>query len=92
MLTKIAAILNEWSAALQRGPTETGAIEKALSATFSGYSFTPAESRVIRPGPSLEIRDNKFAGQIILQREAFLQSVRSAMRCLFENINPQNSR
>ena len=76
---QIAAILNQWSAALQRGPTETGAIEKALSANFSGYSFTPAESRVIRPGPSLEIRDNKFASQNILGRDAFLQSVRSAV-------------
>ncbi len=86
---QIAAILNQWSAALQRDPTETGAIEKAFSANFLGHSFTPAESRVIRPGPSLEIRDNKFASQIILGREAFLQSVRSAMSAFSKILNAE---
>ena len=76
---QITAILNEWSAAWQQSPTETAAIEKALSEHFSGYSLAATESRMVRPGPSLEVRHNTFADQTVLPRDAFLQSVKSAM-------------
>ncbi len=76
---QIAAILNEWSAALQQTPGATGAIEKVLSGNFSGSSFAATESRVLRTGPALEVRRNKFASQTVLGGGAFLQSMQSAM-------------
>ena len=77
---QIAAILNEWSAALQQTPTETTAIEKVLSENFSGCSLAATDSRLARPGPSLEVRHNTFSDQTALRRDAFLQSAQSAMR------------
>jgi tetratricopeptide (TPR) repeat protein/peroxiredoxin len=77
---QISAMLNQWSAGLQRDPTETTAIDKVLSSNFSGCSFTPTESRVVRPGPLLEARQNKFASEPVLGRAAFLQNIKSAMK------------
>ncbi len=34
---------------------------ETLAPDFSGASFRPVESRVVRPGPAVEIRQNKFA-------------------------------
>ena len=76
---QIAAILNQWSAALLKVPTDTGPIERVLSDNFSGCSFAPTESRLVRPGPSLEVHQNKFADQTVLARGAFLQGMKSAM-------------
>ena len=88
---QIAAILNEWSADLRQTPTETAAIEKALSDNFSGYSLAATESRLTRPRPSLEVRHNKFANQTALRRDAFLQSAKSAMSS-FRKSQPPNSK
>ena len=84
---QIAAILNEWSAALQKGPTEKRSRSRRCCPQFFGLFVRATESRLIRPGPSLEIRHNKFADQTILRREAFLQSVKSAMSAFSKIIN-----
>ena len=76
---QIAVILNQWSAALLKVPTETGPIERVLSDNFSGCSLAATESRLVRPGPSLEARQIKFANQPILERGAFLQGMKLAM-------------
>ena len=76
---QIAAMLNQWSTALLKASTDTGPIERVLSDNFSGCSFAATESRLVRPGPSLEVRQNKFANQTALGRAAFLQSMKLAM-------------
>ncbi|PYX57255.1 MAG: hypothetical protein DMG76_12070 [Acidobacteria bacterium] len=76
---QIAAILAKWSSGLLRSPQEVQEFEKALASDFSASSFRPIESRLLRSGPSLEIRKNKFTRQIVLGREAFLQELRSAL-------------
>jgi len=76
---QIATILNEWSAALSKNPTETAAIESVFSGSFLGCSLEAIESRLIRPGPSLQVRRVKFSSQTILGPSAFLQNMRSAM-------------
>src|SRR6266851_8804667 len=76
---QIAAILAKWSSGLLRSPQEVQELEKALAADFSASSLRPVESRLLRSGPSLQIRKNKFTRQIALGKEAFLQELRSAL-------------
>jgi len=76
---QIGAILSEWSAALRQAPTQTGVIEKAFSPDFLGSSFAAIASRLIRSGASLEVRQNKFSGQSVMGRDAFLRSAQSAL-------------
>jgi len=76
---QIAAILAEWSAGFLRSAQDVRAIERALAADFSGASFHPVESRLARPGPGVEIRQNKFAREPALGKDAFLADLRSAM-------------
>jgi FG-GAP-like repeat len=75
----IATILAEWSVGLRLSPQDVRAVEKALAPTFSGVSFHPVESRVLRTGPPFNIRQNKFAGEPVLAKDAFLRDLRSAM-------------
>jgi tetratricopeptide (TPR) repeat protein/peroxiredoxin len=83
---QIAAILAQWSAGLMRSPQELRALEKALSPNFSGSSFRGAESRLVRSGRTLEVRQNKFRNETPLGHDAFLEEVRSAMNS-FSNIS-----
>src|ERR1039458_7315062 len=45
----------------------------------SGSSFRPFESRVVRPGPTIEVRQNTFNPRAALGRDAFLQELRSTL-------------
>jgi tetratricopeptide (TPR) repeat protein/peroxiredoxin len=76
---QIAANLAEWSSSLLQSPQDTRAVEKILASDFSGSSFRPFESRVVRSGAPLEIRQNRFTDGSVLGRDAFLQELRSAM-------------
>ena len=76
---QIAAILAEWGAGLLRSPQDVRALEKSLAPSFSGCSFRPVESNVVRPGAAVEVRKNKFAHEPALARDAFLGELRSAM-------------
>jgi tetratricopeptide (TPR) repeat protein len=76
---QIAAILAEWSSGLLQSAQEVQAVEKVLAPNFSGSSFRPVESRLVRSNPALEIRQNKFAHPASLGRDTFLQELRSAL-------------
>ena len=76
---QVAANLAEWSASLMQSPQDTRAVEKALASDFFGSSFRPVESRVVRSGASLEIRQNKFTRGTVFGRDAFLQELRSSL-------------
>jgi tetratricopeptide (TPR) repeat protein len=76
---QIAAILADWSSSLLQSPQDMGAFEKALTSDFSGSSFRPVESRLVRSGAALEIRHNKFAGPAAVGRAAFLKEMQAAM-------------
>ncbi len=73
---QIAAILSEWSAGFMGSPQDVRAVEKILAPDFSGASFRPVESRLVRPGPAVEIRQNKFAASLLCARDAFLRDLR----------------
>jgi len=76
---QISAILAQWSSGLLRSPQDMSAIEKVLLPNFSETSPRPVESRVLRPGPAIEIRHSTFKRDTALGRDAFLQQLRSAM-------------
>ena len=76
---QIAAILAEWSAGFLASPQDVRAVERVLAPNFSGASFRPVESRLVRPGPAIEIRQNKFAREPALAKDAFLKDMRSAL-------------
>jgi len=79
---QIAAILAEWTAALLRSPEDLTAIERSLSQVFSGFSLAKSESRLIRPGPAIEVRQTKFASTPTAGRDDFLQELRSSVSSL----------
>src|ERR1700678_1429377 len=76
---QIAAILAQWSSGLLQSPQDVSAIEKVLVPTFSGSSPLPAESRVVRSGPTIEVRHNQFNFEATVGREEFLRNLRSVM-------------
>ena len=76
---RIASLLSDWGASLRQSPQKLQAIEKLLAPDFSGFSPQAVESRLLRSGPALEIRQNKFPRQNVLGRNAFLQELRSAL-------------
>src|ERR1700720_4856054 len=76
---QIATILAQWSSHLLQSPQDVAAIEKALLPNFSGSSLRPFESRVVHPGPEIEVRHNTFKRETTLGRAAFLQELLAAM-------------
>jgi tetratricopeptide (TPR) repeat protein/peroxiredoxin len=76
---QISAILAKWSAGLLRSPQDVGVVERILTPDFSGSSFRPVESRLMRSGSAFEVRQNKFARDPLLGRDAFLRELHSAM-------------
>ena len=76
---QIAFILAQWSSGLLQSPQDVGAIERVLLPNFLGSSPRPAESRVVRAGPAIEVRHNTFRWETALGHDAFLQELRSAL-------------
>jgi tetratricopeptide (TPR) repeat protein/peroxiredoxin len=86
---QIAATLAEWSAGFLKFPLDARAVERILTADFSAAAFRPVESRLVRSGPAVEIRQNKFAHEFALGRDAFLKELRSAMSSLSQVITAE---
>ena len=74
---QIEDVFSSWSAALLLSPQDIRAIENVLASGFLGGSIRPVESRVIRAGPPVEVRENRFGSQSVLASDAFLQELRS---------------
>jgi tetratricopeptide (TPR) repeat protein/peroxiredoxin len=70
---QISAILAQWSEGLLRSPVETNAIAGVLAPDFSGGAFQPTESRVVRSGAGIQVRQNKFSTETMLNRDRFLR-------------------
>jgi len=70
---QIAAILAQWRTNLVES------LSTVLAPSFLGTSPQPVESRIVRPGPALEVRRVKFSEQPTLGRDAFLRQLRSSL-------------
>jgi len=76
---QIAVIVGEWSSGLRQSPHNMQPIEKVLTANFSGSSLLPVASRLLRPGPPIEVQHNTFASRTNLGRDAFLRDLHSSL-------------
>jgi tetratricopeptide (TPR) repeat protein/peroxiredoxin len=76
---QIASILAQWSSSLLQSPLSIGPVARALALDFSGSSLRPVKSRMVRPGPTLEIRQNTFTSLNTLNADAFVQELQSAL-------------
>jgi tetratricopeptide (TPR) repeat protein len=76
---RIAAILAQWTSGLLESPLRIQSFEKVLAPDFQGVSPLPVESKVVRPGPALEVRQVTFAPQASLGPAAFLQDLRTTL-------------
>ena len=73
---QIAALFAEWSAALRsQGPA--AALDKAFANIFSGISIKPDDSKLVRTGSVLEVREMHFRGSPALGKNEFLREVQS---------------
>lgn len=77
---QVATILGDWSAQLLEDPQKTLAIEKVMTADFSGTSAKTAVSQPVRTTSTLRTWRMKFAETTSLGREVFLEEWRSFMR------------
>ena len=76
---RIAAILAQWSSGLLESPRQIQSFERVLAPDFQGASPRPVDSRVVRPGPALEVRRITFSSQTSLGPTAFLHELRSSL-------------
>lgn len=76
---QVAAKLADWRAGFLGSSQDLRAVERILSSDFSGASFRPVESRLVRSGPAVEVRQNRFARDPVLLQDAFLRDLRGAM-------------
>jgi tetratricopeptide (TPR) repeat protein len=76
---QIAAHLTEWSSNLVRSAQSVQPLQKILSPEFSGCSVRTLESRLLRSGAALEVRNIEFSQQSTLGPDAFLQEMRAFM-------------
>jgi len=74
---QIGVILGELSNSLLRSPPETQALRKSLAANFSGVSLRPTQTRVVRAGSGIEVRENTFATNSALDGDTFLREFQS---------------
>ena len=76
---EIAAILSRWNSSLLDSPRNTEAIGKAIAPGFVGTSPRPIESRIMRPGHPLEVRQLVFSSEPTLATSAFLEELHTAL-------------
>ena len=76
---QIEAILGQWSESLLRSPQDVTAFQRVLAADFSATSPRAIESRVLRSGPPVEVRQNKFTAEAALNRADFIRELRSTL-------------
>jgi len=86
---QIAALLAEWSSNLLRSPQDVGVLERILARDFSGSSLRATNSRLLRPGPMVEVHRSDFGSSMNLGRNAFVQELRSAMSVFSELVTTE---
>jgi tetratricopeptide (TPR) repeat protein len=75
----VAAVFSEWSSQLLQSPQNTAAIEKVVSADFSGQSPKPSAWKVVYEDAPLRVWKGEFAGEAMLRGPDFLAEWRSSM-------------
>ena len=77
---QIGMVLAQWQSNLVQSPQNVAAFERVLLPAFTAASCRPAESRIVRPGPPIEVRRNIFSRESSLGRSAFLEELALTLR------------
>jgi tetratricopeptide (TPR) repeat protein len=75
---QIAATLANWSAALRSSVASAAQLERNFTSAFSGFTIKPVDSRIVRTGPLLEVRQMHFGRSTAQGKDQFLQDLRSS--------------
>jgi tetratricopeptide (TPR) repeat protein len=76
---QVEGVLAAWSDSLRRSPADLGAVAQALSPEFQGSSWQAYQDQVIRPGPALEVKRRRFAGEALQSAHSFLAGLRDLL-------------
>jgi tetratricopeptide (TPR) repeat protein len=86
---QIAAKLAQWSEELRSGPGEFSILGKSFASRFSGVSLKPSESRVVRTGAMLEVRQMEFRDATPFAKDEFLRELRASLSGFTEIITAE---
>ena len=76
---EVAAILSSWSSSLLKAPHDVAPIHASLAKDFLGASMQPKETRLVRPGPAVQVHQKKFSSEPTLRKDAFLADFRFSL-------------
>jgi tetratricopeptide (TPR) repeat protein/peroxiredoxin len=71
---EVEGILAQWSASLRSSARDIDSISKSLGPNFSGASLRPVDSKTLRSNIGVEVRQNVFAKNVDLGKDAFLKT------------------
>ena len=77
---QISAILSGWSSSLLQSPRDVARIETSLAKDFLGASMQATETKLVRPGPAVQVHQQEFSPEPTLAKAAFLAGFRSSLR------------
>jgi tetratricopeptide (TPR) repeat protein len=86
---QITALLTEWGSNWLQSPRDMGAIEKVLASDFSASSLRAVESRAVRSGPAIEIRQNTWARSNSVGRDGFVQELQSSLNSFLKIVTAE---
>ena len=86
---QITALLTEWRSNWLQSPRDMRAIEKVLASDFSACSLRAVESRAVRSGPALEIRQSTWARSNSVGRDGFLQELQSSLNSFLKIVTAE---
>jgi tetratricopeptide (TPR) repeat protein len=76
---QISAILSNWSTNLLKSPSIVATVEASLAKDFLGASLQAKETKLVRPGPAVQVHHKKFTSEPIFAKTAFLAEFRSSL-------------
>jgi len=74
---EIAALLRGWSNELRSKPHSLEGLAELLDPSLKAAPLTPADDRKLRPGNGIEVFRRKFPSGTVVDREQFLEQVRT---------------
>ena len=74
---EIAALLRGWSNELRSKPHSLEGLAELLDPSLKAAPLTPADDRKLRPGNGIEVYRRKFPSGTVVDREQFLEQVRT---------------
>jgi tetratricopeptide (TPR) repeat protein len=85
----VAAVLSAWSSQLLQSPRNTTALEKIISADFSGESLKPSLWKSVYERSPIQVWKGEFASEAMLRRNDFFAEWRSSVNAFSKLITAE---